>query len=68
MSTCDGSPRQTAGAGSGGTDGSLGPANAVGWAMSILMLVFPTLWCLVFGSAMPGWFSFFGAWASAFPR
>src|SRR5262249_14395323 len=40
----------------------------VGWVMSILMVGFLVLWCLVFGSVMAGWFTFFGAWSSSVPR
>jgi hypothetical protein len=43
-------------------------AVVVGWVMSILMLAFLTLWCLVFGSMMAGFFSFFGGWASVARR
>jgi hypothetical protein len=59
--------KQIAGSGERGIE-LANAAVVVGWVMSILMLAFLTLWCLLFGSMMAGLFSFVGAGASASPR
>jgi peptidyl-prolyl cis-trans isomerase B (cyclophilin B) len=40
----------------------------VGWVMSILMLAFLTIWCLLFGSIMFGFLGIFGSAVSNVPR